>query len=62
MSTAEKLADCANLTTTVPLAGPAPMAVTFAIDVCGPFRLGEQAAVPAAEAAALVQAGFATYA
>ena len=59
MSTAEKLADCANLTTVVPLAGPGLVLVTFG-QRCGPFQRGESAGLPAAEAAAVIAAGFAS--
>jgi hypothetical protein len=61
MTTAEKLNHCADLTTVVPQAGPSPRRVTFTVR-CGPYARGEQAALPEAEAAAIVVAGFAAYA
>jgi hypothetical protein len=64
MTSAEKLIDCANLTTVRPPAdslAPTPVTVTFAIR-CGLYQKGEQAALPPAEAAAVVTAGFAVLA
>jgi hypothetical protein len=60
MTTAEKLNHCADLTTIVPMAGPSPRLVTFQVR-CGPFFKGETAGLPAAEALAVVGAGFASF-
>jgi len=61
MTTAEKLADAYNLTSTRVLANSSassPTTVTFLIR-CGEYQKGESAALPPAEAAAVTGAGFA---
>jgi hypothetical protein len=62
MTSAEKLLDCANLTTVRPPAdspAPTPVNVLFSVRA-GLFQRGETVALPPAEAAAVIAAGFAT--